>query len=63
MPKEVRIGIYSVATGILAILATQDFVEQNTVEAILQTVTSGTSLTAAVITWVQRRNERSVRDE
>jgi len=56
--KEVRIGIYAVASGILAILAAVGFANQEVTEAVLQTVTAATSLVAAIMTLRQRNEQR-----
>ena len=56
--KEVRIGIYAVAAGILAILAAVGFANQEVTEAVLQTVTAVTSLVATIMTLRQRNEQR-----
>lgn len=55
MPDDIRIGIYAVASGILAIISAVKYGEGDTTTAILTTVTAGTSLLSAVMTWRQRR--------
>jgi hypothetical protein len=63
MTEELRIGIYAVAAGILAILAAVGFANQELTEAVLQTVTAATSLVAAIMTLRQRSERRRARDQ